>query len=476
MSKTEENAELPWERGDTGGAAAELRLVIVWSLDDPARVGESAAVRAPCELGRGPAEGAAERVVFEQQRPGSCTRRPPLDSPRISRRQLVIEPAGADSLRVRCVGQPGLLVNGEERSEAVVGPGDTLRIRNALSLWIERRPAALRARPSLARWRSFPFGHADAHGIVGESERAWLLREQLASACEARRHVLLLGESGVGKELAARALHEELGGGPLVSRNAATFPSGLVDAELFGTARGYPNAGSPERVGLVAEADGGTLFLDEIGELPEELQARLLRVMDSGEHQRLGESGVRSADIRLIGATNRELSRIKHDVLARFTVRVTIPPLDERRADIPLIARALLEAMAGRNPPMRARFWQGDAPRLDPALVEALVKRKYTHHARELEYFLFLAASTSYGNFIALGPEVQSELESLSDAGSARGGEALRVEAPDRAAIEDALAACNGSTSKAAARLGLPSRFVLYRLMKRLGVASEEAS
>src|SRR5262249_4513267 len=151
------------------------------------------------------------------------------------------------------------------------------------------------------------FGAPDPHGILGESPAAWALREHLSLAAHSGQHILLLGQSGTGKELAARAIHalSPRRDKPFIARNAATFPEGLVDAELFGTAKGYPNAGSPERPGLIAEADGGTLFLDEIGELPAHLSSHLLRVLDrGGEYQRLGESRVRRSDLRVVAATN----------------------------------------------------------------------------------------------------------------------------------------------------------------------------
>ncbi len=139
----------------------------------------------------------------------------------------------------------------------------------------------------------------------------WQMRERIAFAANAGKHVLLHGESGTGKELAARALHalSSRAGKPFVSRNAATLPSGLIDAELFGSARNYPNAGMPERAGLVGQADGGTLFLDEIAEIPAEQQAHLLRVLDAdGEYQRLGEATTRRSDLVLVGATNRDVT------------------------------------------------------------------------------------------------------------------------------------------------------------------------
>src|SRR5581483_3361135 len=137
----------------------------------------------------------------------------------------------------------------------------------------------------------------------------------------------------------ARAVHDSStrADKPLVARNAATFPEGLVDAELFGHARNYPNAGMPERPGILGQAAGGTVFLDEISELPVALQTHLLRVLDRGEYQRLGDSASRVADVRFIAATNRP-EGLRPDLAARFKLRIPLPTLAQRAEDIPLIA------------------------------------------------------------------------------------------------------------------------------------------
>ncbi len=179
-------------------------------------------------------------------------------------------------------------------------------------------------------------------------------------------HVLVHGASGTRKELVARAVHaiSSRSTGPIVCRNAATFPEALIDAELFGNARNYPNAGMPERRGLVGEADGGTLFLDEFAELPPAMQAHLLRVLDAGEYQRLGEPRARTSSFRLVAATNRPLAAMKEDVLARLVHRIEIPGLDARMEDVPLIARHLFARMAAGN----ARAVAGDDRRGGRAL------------------------------------------------------------------------------------------------------------
>jgi hypothetical protein len=293
--------ELPWAPGDDR-RAARLELVILWSLDEPHRVGESAAVDAKLVLGRGAPEPWAPHARFRPWRPGTLPPATALTSPRISRAQLQLSPRGDHALRVENIGRNQLLVNGEERQSAEVEPGDTLTLRNALVLLVIRREADPPAIPSPA----FPFGQPDPWGMVGESAAAWQLRSELRFAAGHDHHVLLQGESGVGKEIAAAALHamSKRGARALVSRNAATLPEGLVDAELFGTARNYPNVGAPERPGLIGEADGSTLFLDEIGELPAALQAHLLRVLDAGgAYQRLGDARPRRADLRVVAAT-----------------------------------------------------------------------------------------------------------------------------------------------------------------------------
>src|SRR5262249_25411340 len=223
---------------------------------------------------------------------------------------------------------------------------------------------------------------------------------------------------------------------------------GLVDAELFGTARNYPNAGSPERPGLVGQADGSTLFLDEIGELPPPLQAHLLRLLDhGGEYQRLGEPQSRTADLRVVAATNRPIDSLKHDFAARFPARLRVPGLGERREDIPLLARHQLRLLVEGNPLLRARFSDAAGPRIDPALVEALLLHRFRHHLRELERLLWLSASTSRGDFVELTDEVRAELRA--------GPAAVSPGSMDAAAVQAALEAAEGNVTSAAKALGL---------------------
>jgi two-component system nitrogen regulation response regulator GlnG/two-component system response regulator HydG len=357
------------------------------------------------------------------------------------------------------------------------------------------RPRALFATSSF-EYPAFEFGEADSFGIVGESPAAWRLREALRLAASIDEHALVRGESGTGKELAVRAIHglSARAGRQLVARNAATVPEGLVDAELFGNIKNYPNPGVPERTGLIGEADGSTLFLDEIGELPQHVQAHLLRVLDSGgEYQRLGDAKTRRADLRLIAATNRPLEALKHDLAARLTLRVELPPLAERREDIPLIVAHLLGEIAHQNAELARRFFEPTpggrrSPRLDPGLVEALARHAYTTHAREIRALLWCSLMESPGDRLELTPSLARALAGDAREPAARlspmptvaverdgggGTEPPRAlyETATREQIEASLAKHGGNVANAAQELGFRNRYVLYRLMKKLNIA-----
>lgn len=422
-----------------------LHLVLLWSREEPERVGEACAVSRPALLGRGTDRDSSDppKLELSRQRPRGNEPTGALGGAKLSRRQWLLEPRRA-GLWVKNVGRRDLLHNGCVVAECVARAGDTLGIDGVFLALVELRPRLLLLDASC----DFEFGAPDAAGIVGESLAAWQLRAELSLASAAKAHCLILGESGAGKELAAQAIHRgsARAHGPLVSRNAATIPATLVEAELFGNAANYPNSGSPARSGLVGAADGGTLFLDEIAELGEAQQANLLRVLDSGSYQRLGEERQRTSRFRLLAATNRPLDAMKHDFVARFTERVHIPGLNERRSDVPLLLKLLLSRLAAPS-----TF-------VHPELVDHLVRHHYLHHFRELERLVRLSQRTSPAGALALTTSVAAELD-------------LPVSAapPTDAQIREALSH-GDSASEAAKRLGLPSRFALYRLMKKLGI------
>lgn len=444
----------------------QAALAIAWSATEPWRVGEVALVGdGPAWLGRGEAQpdDDAPRLEFGRQRPGAWTPGGPIVEPAVSRQQLLVTPC-PDGLLVESSGLCPLLIDGEPARGALVRPGCVLHLEQQLVLVCVMRPSEL---APLRHWppeETRPFGAPDGLGLVGESPTAWRLRERLAITARLAPHVLLVGASGTGKELAAQAIHRlsERSGRPPVSRNAATIPDALVDAELFGNVRDYPNPGMRERKGIIGEADGTTLFLDELGEAPAAMQAHLLRVLDAGgEYHRLGEAVARRSDVRLVAATNRRPEELKHDLLARLPLRVELPPLGERLEDVPLLAAELLRAAASENPALEA----GGAT-LEPELVDALLRHTYTTHVRELSAMLW-AAITSGGGRVGLTDEVRARLVPRPSLATPAG-----PAEPTPEDIVAALAAHGGNVSAAARTLGLSSRFALHRLMRKHGISA----
>jgi DNA-binding NtrC family response regulator len=448
-----------------------LALVLAWSREEPGRVGEVALIDGARILGRGGsrAEDDLPRARFQQQRPGKSTPMAPLDSLHVSRAQLRLMPLG-DALRVEAIGLCPVLVNGERVTRADVRPGDTVQLEHELVFLVARCPRQIPELRSSRLGADVPFGATDPFGFVGETPATWALRDAIAFAAYAEGHVLVRGESGTGKELCVAAIHglSARRERPLVARNAATFPAGLVDAELFGNAKNYPNPGTAEREGLIGEADGTTLFLDEVGELPATLQAHLLRVLDrKGEYQRLGEARMRSADLRVVAATNRAVTELKHDFAARFTLKVEVPPLSARAADVPLLVRHLLARAAAGNEAVRRQFCDPQdstaLPRVAPALVDRLLRHTFRTNTRELVQILWQALAESRGDTVELTEGVARRLTESAPSRAATGE-------LDRAQIEAALSAAKGNVTRAARALGLKNRFVLYRLMKKIGV------
>jgi DNA-binding NtrC family response regulator len=451
----------------SGGSSrgAHLGLMIAWSLREPGRVGLIGLVASqatPLVVGRGAGQpGEEPRLLFAPLRPGPPQPPVTLESPTLSRRQLLVRRQGA-TLVVERVGKLAMTHNGAAVEQATLVPGDLLQLdRQLLLLCVTRGDGEVRTRGPAP---SFAFGAADPEGLVGETPRLWQLRDELAFYARRGGHALLLGPSGSGKELCARALHRLSARAqrPFVARNAATLPEGLIDAELFGNERNYPNPGMRERPGLVGEADGGTLFLDEIGEIPEGLQAHLLRLLDSGEYHRLGSPTARRADLRVVGATNRPAEALKHDVAARLALRIHTPGLDERREDIPLLIRALLERLAASDAALRGEFFDEAGPRVDPGLAAALLRHRYTTHLRELEGLLVAAMAGSKQGTIELTPGVRERLQARAEAQPV-------ARAPTREEVEAALARA-GTATRAWQELGLSSRDALNRLMKKYGI------
>lgn len=391
-------------KDDSPEARESWALVILWSAQQPARVGEIGLLPATSEhfvLGRAPqkggaAETAGEPIRFFRQRPPGCPDAQEsadgvaeLEGAHISRRQLRFRLRG-DVLLMQRIGQCAVLVNGQRTESCELRAGDVIHVSEQLLLLCQRRPARL---PAL---RHYPvahlgaFGEPDRDGMVGESVGMWKLRDRIAAFAKTQHHVLLIGESGSGKELAAQALHRLSARAErrLVADNVSTLPPGLAAAILFGNRKNFPNVGMEERAGLIGAAHGSTLFLDEIGDMPEPVQPMFLRVAERGEYMRLGEEGrVQRADFRLIGATNRP-EQLRYELKRRFAREIRIPGLPQRREDVPLLVNHMLRDLARQDDPEAARFLTGRYPRVSPFLVEQLVLHGYRTHVSEIAFIL----------------------------------------------------------------------------------------
>lgn len=234
-------------------------------------------------------------------------------------------------------------------------------------------------------------------GMVGTSPSFQKALEQVALVAETDTNVLVLGESGVGKELVARAVHDRSGraGKPMIKVNCASIPKELFESEFFGHVKGSFTGAIRDRAGRFELADGGTLFLDEVGEIPLDMQSKLLRVLQEGTYERIGEEKTRSADVRIVAATNRDLleeveaKRFRQDLYYRLSVfPITIPSLRERKEDIPELAAYFLEQSANKlgieTPSLKQRHiielqnysWPGNIRELQNVIERALILAK----------------------------------------------------------------------------------------------------
>jgi len=462
--------ESPAAEIDFRQAEIERGFFVLQCADAPVPAGAFIAVSTgpnakPQILGRGAgrADDDLVRLSASLRRPGENRRLPPFENASLSRAQLEVTPR-PNGFFLRNVGKCSLSINGTPAQTGAVSDGDLVQIgQQLLLLCASHRQVSAPAEPVPVHG----FGEPDALGIVGESSAVWRLRRELAFAAAHSGHVLILGASGTGKELAANAIHVlSRAGKPWVARNASTLPEALVDAELFGNARNYPNPGMPERAGLVGSADRGTLFLDEFAELPLSVQTHFLRVLDDGEYQRLGESGTRRAGFRLVAATNRPVSDLRTDLLARFSFRIELPELRARREDIPLLARHLLKTLLQGDSALRARFsTSGGAPVLGPEFMAALVQRRLSGNVREVRNLLWDALGKSENGVLPPPPPEEPLRESAPSEPPSeleRPGDELDAER-----VRAALVANGGSIEKTWRTLGLSSRFALMRLMKK---------
>ena len=480
IEATTPEEELPSSGAGCHTARRSLTLTVLWCPEESWRVGEIAvfpvdADLSPSVLGRGPAQDddPGPRLVFARATLSGFQVGLPIGIAQLSRVQALLR-TGEDGelLEIQNVGRTALLCNGSSVQTTKVKSGDVLQFGRQLLLLCIQRAAEL-SRPSEA-YPVHEFGKPDAFGIVGESLSIRELRCQIAFVAARRGHVLVSGPSGSGKELVAHAIHSMSArqSTPMVCRNAATLPVGLIDAELFGNAKNYPNAGMSERPGLIGEADRTTLYLDEFAELPETSQTHLLRVLDAGEYQRLGEAFSRNSDFRLIAATNRPDDAIKEDLLGRFPLRIRVPDLNQRREDVPLLLLHLLRSFAAEDRKLAAQFFQQGDPQRPPAvsmtLIRVLVQRQYRTNVRELESLLWSAIQSSDGH--ELGPPADWHEPRQSTQVRAREVLAATPGRPSPQEIRTALERHNGEIEATWRALGLKNRYALRRLLVKHGI------
>jgi len=289
--------------------------------------------------------------------------------------------------------------------------------------------------------------------------------------------VLLLGETGTGKEIIARALHDASArrGRALVRVNCGALPAALVETELFGHERGAFTGAVAARQGRFELADRGSIFLDEIGDLPLELQPKLLRVLQEGEFERIGSSRTRRVDVRVIAATHRNLEAaveegsFREDLYYRISVfPITLPPLRERQSDIPKLVWRIIR--------QRARTLNRNIHEVPTSVMQALQRYDWPGNVRELENVIERAMIRSAGDTLALDECLSRQCESTRETG-VRTGQAT-LEEVERRHVGEMPRACGWRISgpgNAAQRLGLHPNTLRFR-MKKLGIMRPSAA
>jgi DNA-binding NtrC family response regulator len=343
-------------------------------------------------------------------------------------------------------------------------PVDIGQVRDVVARALARRARSTEPRPA-----AFPAGRPAADGLVGRSGAMLGVYKQIALACASDAPVLVTGETGTGKELVARAIHRH---GPRSSRpfvpvNCGALPEGLLESELFGHLRGAFTGAVADKKGLFEEARGGTIFLDEIGEMSPALQVRLLRTLELGEVRPVGASRAMSVDVRVIAATHRDLERsaregsFRQDLFYRLHVfAIHVPPLRERREDIPLLAAHFLAGLVSRG---------RDAASLTPGAVAALAAYDWPGNVRELENTLERLAVEARGGTIDVAdlPPAFRERKASLEEPLFTGLPSL--EEMEKRYLRHVLSAVKSNRSRAAEVLGIDRR-TLYRMAERFGI------
>jgi len=335
-----------------------------------------------------------------------------------------------------------------------------LRIKNALERDLLQREVAALRQEALAR-----------NLMVGDSPAMRRLCELIAQSAPSRAAVLILGESGVGKELAARAIYQgsHVSGGPYVRINCAAIPHDLIESELFGYEKGAFTGAAAGKPGKLELADGGTVFLDEIGDMSLPVQARLLRFLQEGEFERVGGTRTIKVDVRVVAATNKDLSkeieqrRFREDLYYRLSVVVLkVPPLRERIEDIPLLAQHFFGRFCTEHGvPLKT---------LTQDALSLLASQPWPGNVREFANAVQRCVVLLRRQKLTAADVVPL----LIDSGAGRVGRSLKAvrEESERRHVLSVLAECGGNMTEAAQVLEI-DRTTLYRMMARLGVSGD---
>ncbi len=301
--------------------------------------------------------------------------------------------------------------------------------------------------------------------LIAEAPAMRPVLEMVARVGPSDANVLVTGENGAGKGVVAAALHaaSPRARGPMVTVNAGGLPEGVFESELFGHVKGAFTDAKADRVGRFELADGGTLFLDEIANVAPSQQVTLLRVLETGEFERVGSSRTHKVNVRVISATNADIvdevaaGRFRQDLLFRLnTIEIRVPPLRERREDIPLLAAHFLR--------VHNQHYRKALIGFEPPALRALVEHAWPGNVRELDHAIERGVLMAQGKALRLsdlslkaGREASARLDDMS------------LEEVEASLVKKAMARYDGNVSHAAHALGL-SRSALYRRLQRFGL------
>jgi two-component system NtrC family response regulator len=312
--------------------------------------------------------------------------------------------------------------------------------------------------------------------IVGRAKSLLRVLDQASRVAQRDTTVLIQGETGTGKELMARAIHQNSlrKGGPFITINCGSIPKDLVEAELFGYMRGAFTGAHATKPGKIELADGGTLFLDEVGELPLDAQVKLLRVLQQGEISKIGATEAQKVDVRVVAATHRNLQAMIEDGIFRedlyyrlAVVPLLLPPLRERREDIPELVKHLLNKAKERHGIVDVE--------LSSTVVQYLTRHRWPGNVRELENVLERMLVLSSSNLVTEA-DLPEEIRRLPPDNSTfwieLPEEGVSLEAVERELILRALEQAKGNQTKAAKYLDISRRTLIYR-MEKYGLTPE---